>query len=216
MGKVRAQGRGTGMGLWVFLPPLVAARGLASTARPALRDRSQLTCPARFPKCGISPFPIDPLVNTAHVRPYIKKNTPLSTDISHFPHYPHSSTSVCYVYAYVHNSFYSAFLISYSSADLAAFLVDDPYLSYFPCRHSLHRTSYWSSDDRVNLSSAVSVLWIFPYYPYHISCYCPSPLLLNAVWPQLHHNLRDSSNISAADSGVSCASTGMAPPRPRK
>lgn len=58
MGKVRAQGRGTGMGLWVLLPPLVAARGLASTARPALRARSQLTCPARFPKCGISPFPI--------------------------------------------------------------------------------------------------------------------------------------------------------------
>lgn len=28
-------------------------------------------------------------------RTYIKKSTPLSTDISHFPHYPHSSTSVC-------------------------------------------------------------------------------------------------------------------------
>lgn len=52
------QGRGTGMGLWALLPPLVAARGLASTGRPALRARSQLTCPARFPKCGISPFPI--------------------------------------------------------------------------------------------------------------------------------------------------------------
>lgn len=149
----------------------------------------------------------------------VKKNTPLSTDISHFPHYPpHSSTSVCYVYAYVHNSFCPASLISYSSAVLVAFLVDDPYLPYFPCRHCLHRTSYWSSDDRVNLSSAVSVLWTwtFPYYSYYISCYCSSLLLPNAVWLQRHHNLRGPSSISAADSGVSCASTGMALPRPRR
>lgn len=80
--------------------PVGASASAGSRPRPGINrspsTQGPLSAHLSGPISEVWHLPIPhPLVNTAHVCPYIKKNTPLSTDISHFPHCPHSSTSVC-------------------------------------------------------------------------------------------------------------------------